>query len=68
MKLRIIADADNPASPFRWVTNGLVRVQPGEHSVDWLVRTGQVEPGQTIHNPEWVSAATIEQIPLVNPG
>jgi len=61
--LRIIADASKPTAPERWVTNGMVRVLPTEHSIDWLTSTGQVLG--TIQQPILVSPAVLAGLPLV---
>ncbi len=61
--LRIIADASKPSAPERWVTNGMVRVLPTEHSLDWLTTTGQVLG--TIQQPILVSPAVLAGLPLV---
>lgn len=68
MQLRIIADARNKTAPERWITNGLVRVAGTEHSIDWLVRTMQVVPGQTIRNPEFIDPLELAGIPVVAGG
>lgn len=65
MRLRIIADGSNRAAPERWLTNGLVRVRPTEHSLAWLERTGQIEAGQSIRSPEWLEPRELAGIPLV---
>ena len=67
MKLRIIGNADDKDALDRWITNGLVRVRPTADSVAWLMRTRQIEDGQSLQDPDWVPGAVIAAIPLVNP-
>jgi len=67
--MMIIADASKPAAPERWVTNGMVRVLPTEHSIDFLINQWQVRTGQkvygTILQPILVSPAVLAGLPLV---